>query len=146
MNAIRRGVMQALVVTALIFSSTFFSAPVQAGPDHVMVYSNGRHAGYVVTWNRGGRRELSPYLREYGWYAPGHYYNHPSGYRSVSDNYEYGPVAGTGARLWCPEMDMYVVDETYCPVPDEEYYDELENEDERSYDGYRRHRRLYQER
>lgn len=144
MNVTQRYGFKALMVAFLMLASITAVETAQAGPDRVIVYGNGHHAGYVVTW-RNGRRAMSPYLRDYGWYAPGHYYNHSS-YRDDEAAYEYGPVPGTNARLWCPELGMYVVDEEYCPIADEDYVETMDDEDTRAYDGYRRHRRLYQSR
>jgi hypothetical protein len=101
MNLLRLSAVKAVLLTAVLGVAAMGAAPAQAGGRHGGHYGGGRDYGYVAGWhagrNHGGRR----FHREYGYYAPGHYY-HDIG----ADGYIPRHIAG---RRWCPERQAYVI-------------------------------------
>lgn len=101
----------------------------------VTVHGGGYGGGYGITYTSGRYR---PYYRDYGYYAPGYYYNAPYSYANpptyVYDSYR---------DPWCPDHRAYHVHYYGGRDWDRRYYDNDHHRDHyyRDRDRGHRHRR-----
>lgn len=141
MNAIKLVAVRSLLLGAVLGAAALLPQTAQAGGYDGRGYQDGRHGGYAAGWNgyqQGGQGRR--YHREYGWYAPGQYYND-------IDN-------RGGGRVWCPVRRTYVLphqryaqhgrhdrgrhnrDDRRWRRDDRNYSYQSDNHDDRNYGGY----------